>query len=352
MGAHCNYNADKHKKKEIKEESDSQIQIKEKEQSDIEIQINENKEYEKVDENKEQSIYHVEKNEKEERTISQININENKEKSISQNQIDKNSVKKIKDSHIPITGKTLSIIMEQFNNICKIFCDKSTGTGFFCLIPFPNKYTLISVLITNYHILNENDISINKKIKFLINKDKSINEILINDSRKTYTSKLYDITIIEIKKSDGINLNSILKIDNQIFKDISNDIYIQKSIYILHYPDNNPEYSAGVIKEIKKNDNFTIEHKCQTEYGSSGAPILDLITNCVIGVHKGCPKSNNNWNLGSLIKRAIQEFNTKNGKIIDADKIIEKNKIIDEITIRYNYFNRNICNKDIDLYKK
>ena len=60
--------------------------------------------------------------------------------------------------------------------------------------------------MTNYHVLNINDIDINKEIQLSINNDKSTIKIKIDNNRKTYTNKEYDITIIEIKKSDGLNI--------------------------------------------------------------------------------------------------------------------------------------------------
>ena len=38
---------------------------------------------------------------------------------------------------------------------------------------------------------------------------------------------------------------------------------------------------------IKKENNYYIKHLCNTELCSSGAPILNLETNNVIGIHSG-----------------------------------------------------------------
>ena len=63
----------------------------------------------------------------------------------------------------------LEIIIEQTKqSICKINCSNGgTGTGFFCLIPYPDKLNNLPVLITNCHVLEEKDIS---KGKILYNK--------------------------------------------------------------------------------------------------------------------------------------------------------------------------------------
>ena len=47
-------------------------------------------------------------------------------------------------------------IKEQMEkNICKINIGKSQGTGFFCKIPFPDLNNMLSVFITNNHIINK-----------------------------------------------------------------------------------------------------------------------------------------------------------------------------------------------------
>ena len=68
-------------------------------------------------------------------------------------------------------------------NICKIKCnDGANGTGFFCNIPY--EYNIIlKVLMTNNHVLNKEDLSIGKKIKFSINNDKTFYEIEINEKK-------------------------------------------------------------------------------------------------------------------------------------------------------------------------
>jgi len=64
---------------------------------------------------------------------------------------------------------TKKILFQMKNCICKIIKDDGTrGTGFFCTIPFPDKFNLLNVLITNNHILEENDIENNKIITLIV----------------------------------------------------------------------------------------------------------------------------------------------------------------------------------------
>ena len=180
------------------------------------------------------------------------------------------------------------IIEQSEKCICKIKCnDKESGTGFFSLIPFPDKTNQLRTLMTNNHVLKKSDIEIGKNIKFSINNGQKTFNILIDDSRKVYTSKKYDITIIELKNEDGIKDDFCLEIDDLIFKENIKEELKEKSIYLLHYPNGaEAEYSQGTIKSIGL-DNYTIEHLCDSSPGSSGSPILTLDNNKLIGIHKG-----------------------------------------------------------------
>ena len=63
-------------------------------------------------------------------------------------------------SSVPIEALNL-IIDQSKKNILKIINQKNeAGTGFFCLIPFPDKSLRLPTLITNNHVLNESDIKI------------------------------------------------------------------------------------------------------------------------------------------------------------------------------------------------
>ena len=65
----------------------------------------------------------------------------------------------------PISMEQMKYILKQMEkSIYKIKCEKGTGSGFLCLIPFPTKLNLLPTLITNNHVLSEKDIDINQKI--------------------------------------------------------------------------------------------------------------------------------------------------------------------------------------------
>ena len=76
-----------------------------------------------------------------------------------------------------------------------------------------------------------------------------------------------------------------------------------------HHPNINVEFSTGIIHNIiEYNDNYsTILHFCETQFGSSGSPIINLDNYKVLGIHKGTLK-NRNYNIGTFLKIPIQEL--------------------------------------------
>ena len=90
------------------------------------------------------------------------------------------------------------IIDQMEKSVCNIIKENMTGTGFICIIPFPDKLHPLPVLITCYHVLRKEDLEIGKKIKLILNENEKIIEI--NKSRKIYTSDEdnFDISIIEL----------------------------------------------------------------------------------------------------------------------------------------------------------
>ena len=163
-------------------------------------------------------------------------------------------------------------------------------------------------MMTNNHVLDVNAIKPDKTVKFSINNDNKYYKILIDKSRRTYTNEFYDVTIIEIKEEDKINEISFFELDKQIFKENSDEIFRSSQIYLLHYPEGiEMEASNGVIKAISK-DNQKIQHLCDASEGSSGSPIINKDNLQVIGIHKGGAEGAKNYNLGTLLKGAIEQF--------------------------------------------
>ena len=97
------------------------------------------------------------------------------------------------------------IKMQMKTSICKIICPSGGfGTGFFCKIYFPDEFHLLPVLMTNNHVLNENDIKPGNSIIMTLDNEKLRFKIIIDNQRKIYTNTEYDITIIELNQKDGL----------------------------------------------------------------------------------------------------------------------------------------------------
>ena len=217
--------------------------------------------------------------------------------------------KKIKSSPDPVSIKITEKILQQMKKcVCNIYTNNgSIGTGFFTKIPFNSN--LLPVLITNNHVLGEEDIKINKKIVFAINNEEEIKSFIIDENRKKYTNEEFDVTIIEIYENKD-NIKDFLEFDDQI-KNIKylNNLYNNESIYLLHYPEKkNICVSYGQPPQLLDKK---INHKCSTQDGSSGGPILILNNQKVIGIHYGYSKRYKNFNEGTLIVYPIIEFQEK-----------------------------------------
>ena len=115
--------------------------------------------------------------------------------------------------------------------------------------------------------------------------------------------------ILNLKEEDEIN--NYLELDENLFKKNSEISYENTTIYILHYP-NADKVSVSYGFGFKKEENNDFIHKCHTEFGSSGGPILNLSTNKVIGIHIGTGLDKNKtilYNYGKLLKYPLLELN-------------------------------------------
>ena len=233
--------------------------------------------------------------------------------------------KYIEDYPIPITLKSTEIILSQMKlSVCKIYLDNGNkGTGFFCKIPFPDDNNLKSFLITNNHVIDESYLNKDKSFELTINNDKITKKLNIGN-RITYTSNIYDTTIIEIYE-DKDNTIDFLQLDFNLNEGNFNNKYINKSIYSLHYPKlEDITVSYGIIKSIDLSNNYSINHLCSTDNGSSGSPILNVKTNKLIGIHKGSNKIFN-FNKGTLLIYPFKEFiSQKKSEMIETIKWIKE----------------------------
>ena len=226
------------------------------------------------------------------------------------------------------------IILDQMkNSVCKIHLGTKNGTGFFIQVTYNNQ--IFRLLITNNHVLNDKDIEIGNILSISLNNRKIIKEIKFDSNRNIYTNEEKDITIIEIKDKDNINNNFLLLDDALINNDLNNynTLYQNESVYILNYQKNN-DYILTSYGKLKNVEEDKIIHKCNTDYGSSGAPILLLKNNKVIGYHYG-GIDKKNCNFGGLLKETLLECINKENKTNKENQIKKENinYIISEIEI-------------------
>ena len=219
---------------------------------------------------------------------------------------------RINEGLIPGAGKIKSLdkteLKEKSKCICKIY-GNAFGTGFFCKIKYKNN--LISVLITNYHVIDDNYLRDKKLLKIYIDDDSKIIDIKKDNIIYSSRTEDYDIIIIELYEDE---IKDFLEIDENIFKINSENTYKDEPIYILHYP-NSGKASISYGTGIEKINEYDIKHLCNTQPGSSGGPILSRLTNKIIGIHKGyINKKNDRYNIGTFLKFPLNELNKTNYK--------------------------------------
>ena len=80
------------------------------------------------------------------------------------------------------------------------------------------------------------------------------------------------------------NIN-YLELDDNLFNESSLKEY--ESIYILHYL-NGQNASVSYVKDIIYDHNYKYDIQYKYNIGLSSGPILNLLTNKIIFIHKGC----------------------------------------------------------------
>ena len=103
--------------------------------------------------------------------------------------------------------------------------------------------------MTNYHIISDDFLKNNQKIKISINNGDKYDNIKINENSKIYSSKTNEYDIMIIKLEEEKNIYQYLELYDNLFKDNSEKLYEDKSIYILHYPNGNKisvSYGYGI----------------------------------------------------------------------------------------------------------
>jgi len=209
-----------------------------------------------------------------------------------QNNKEKNKSKYTKENSIT------NIYNQPINeSICEINSKSGgKGIGFLCRIQFKIN---IYALITSNNILNKGDLISGENILvYFKNNDKYIN-LIIDNTRKCYSSEVYQITIIEIIPKDNVNFITYLDID--FYRN-------QNEIKILYYGNNNKEeqYLGNIINYNNNAFQFALYYNDDNSLLSPGCPILNSKDNKVIGINTTL--KGNNCKTGTFIFQAINDF--------------------------------------------
>ena len=122
--------------------------------------------------------------------------------------------------------------------------------------------------------------------------------------------------IIKLDESQNVT-NNYLEIDKHIYDKESEKTYENESIYILNYPNGDkPTISFGF--GFNQKDEYKMKHFCNTVRGSSGGPILSLLSKKIIGIHREGIKDKDGelYNTGTFLKFPLNELNQKKEKNI------------------------------------
>jgi hypothetical protein len=194
-------------------------------------------------------------------------------------------------------------------NICKIKVGNDEGTGFFYKVPFPDQNNILKVLITANHVLYDKTLyNEEESISILINEEKQ-ERLLSLSNRIKYSSRGYNISIIEIKEEDKIN--NYLELDDKILNDILNnnieiEEYNHNFIYVLQ---NHYEFHLSILIDaifgFEENRKYIFKYKYR-KIIYSGSPILGF-NNKVLGMNLG-ENFNIRYNRGLFLNYPLKEF--------------------------------------------
>jgi len=218
-----------------------------------------------------------------------------------------------------INGLSIAnFVQKAVKAVCEICLSNGFGSGFFCKIPYTqNDNLLLPVLLTNNHVLSED--ALENDIKIKINGEAKFMSL---KGRKKWTCKEMDFTCIEIKEED--NIHTFYNLDDKILdKNSSKDCYLNQNVFIfaINKYDKQIAVSNGIIK---KNQDSFFAHTCNTFPGCSGGCIVNQFNNNVIGIHRGEIVTGNEKavNAGIYINNIINRIKHSKGKILQKVKII------------------------------
>ena len=179
------------------------------------------------------------------------------------------------------------------------------GTGFFCKLKIPKSDDFLPVLITNTQVYTKDDFYIDKRVKFKIQETPFILDV--DDFRKSYISDTYEIAVLEVKRYDGIDVDSFLEIESD--DNFQQDkLYKNNNLGLVTFNKEDKIYEAlkFTIKSINRNL-YDFQYTCELNEEFKGYPIININSNKIVGIHKEIDKINN-VNNGMLLNVPITDF--------------------------------------------
>ena len=236
------------------------------------------------------------------------------------------------------TNNAKKVPLKNYNEASKAICkiiikeQNSNATGFFM-----NFSPSLKCLLTNYHVISQNLVDSNSLIE-IETYSKIILKIKLNKNERyiKFFVEPIDITIIQINNSDELNKYvEFLQFDlNYIY---GYKIYKNADIFTLEYTlGNELESAAGKILDVT---NYLFSHNIDTDFGSSGSPIILLSNLKVIGIHRG-GDADEKINYGSFIGIILEEINKDFNQ-----ELIKNNNLLPN-------YNNNSLNQNLNNYKK
>jgi hypothetical protein len=195
--------------------------------------------------------------------------------------------------------------------------------------------------MTNYHLLSTD--LINQIIDIKLYNNKALQIILKEKFIKFFNN--LDITIIELDNIKNMNnyIKDVYFLDYDSNYNKGYEQYLDIDIFTLQYPREDIEVAIGKLKQIL--NKFEFKHNIDTDYGSSGSPIILANTLKVIGIHKQ-GSLNENINYGTFIGE-IFKYN-KFKKLINNTNI-NINNMNNNFGMTISYINNNMMDNNMNF---
>ena len=203
---------------------------------------------------------------------------------------------------------TPDYVKEFSKSFCKIKIGNCFGTGFFMKTKVKIiRKQKIHLLVTNHHVISNDEINSKQKIEIYMEHIEEKREIQLDKEKRIIKCfpKPVDITIIEILETDNLK-NKIKYLKREYFDKRGYDRYHSSDIIIFHHPKGEDGItSRGKIIGI---NDYKFYHDAFTNNGSSGSAIILADEFKIIGIH--CAKNKkDNTNLGIFIGKLFDELN-------------------------------------------